>query len=217
MQATLVLLNWKRPQNIQRIIDCRPDWCDDVVVWNNSSEPLDVSDARVIDSPCGNIFTLGRFIAADFARYDTIISQDDDCIVMNWDELLMRFDACRRVTTNLNSSHYKLINREYRVRDQSGDVIGRESLLGWGSIWDRSMQRPLVELSRAAREHFHLVERKADRLFCLLQSAGVAYLPVNPHHLKDATKPEALYRRKDHWRLTTEARELFVRYKAGAL
>lgn len=215
MQASLVLLNWKRPDNIPAIIANRPDWCSEVVVWNNSPQPLSIDGARVIESPCGNVSVLGRFVAANLATCDVVITQDDDCVVPNWDELRARFEVSGRITCNLTPSHFRMAHKQYLIRDANNVVAAYESLLGFGSIWNRNCIRHLVSFAIKCPDHWALVRRKADRLFCMSQLDHIDWISVDVKHMPGAIGRDALYRQKDHWATNEQARELFRRVQFG--
>lgn len=82
-KISAVVLNWKRPCNVKRIIE---GWrqcslIDDMIVWNNNpAEPFSSNYARVIN--CNQPFSLyARFAAASLAYNDCVLIQDDDLLL----------------------------------------------------------------------------------------------------------------------------------------
>jgi len=83
MSMSVVILNWKRPDNLARIvIDLqRSGLTDDLLVWNNNSaSPLKLEQASVINASRDmGLYT--RFAAACLARHEAVLIQDDDLVV----------------------------------------------------------------------------------------------------------------------------------------
>lgn len=149
---------------------------------------------------------LGRFIATAMAKHETIITQDDDVLVTNWDQLRERYESTGRIVTNLSRGHFAQAEKDYTIRDSAGDVVGFESLLGFGSIFHRDRSRVLVDALYSRPSCFDLMRRKADRMFCILQQSEHELIEQKIRHLPGATRAMALYKRKDHWKLTDAAR-----------
>ncbi len=107
--------------DMQPIIDTLPEGVE-VVVWDNSVE----DDHGVY----------GRYMAIHRATRPVIITQDDDCLVRNWDELL---EAYRPgiVVGNMQ-------NDPPRLR-----FYNDTTMLGWGAIFDREL--PFLAFARYAQ------------------------------------------------------------------
>jgi hypothetical protein len=88
---TACLLNWKRRDNIRRIVSSllENELISEIIVWNNG-DPITLASCRVIDS-LHNIVCYGRYEAARRSSSDVIFVQDDDCIVHNIGFLYERY------------------------------------------------------------------------------------------------------------------------------
>jgi len=80
--VSAVLLSWKRPSNIPRIVNelLSVSFIKEIIVWNNNSElVLNVPGCKVINSS-HNFMPFARFAAATLATEKTILFQDDDML-----------------------------------------------------------------------------------------------------------------------------------------
>ncbi len=196
--VTACLLSYKRPRNMQRIVDSllRYDFIREILVWNNQQGyPLQVRGdrVRVIHAPSNSI-CYGRFLCAKEAAHDLIYFQDDDAIIENVQELYQAF------LQNTNALTYGLAPGHYKIRDRYIFQQGRVALLGWGSFirkeWIQVLDQFLEENN--GKDDF-LFKREADKFFSLLSG--------RPHHpivakLKilafDCARGISLYLEKDH-------------------
>lgn len=112
-KATVVLLRWKRKNELSEIIThlkSFPHLIDEIIVWDNRKANM-----------CG----YGRYLGALQAKNNVIYTQDDDVIVNNIPELFNAYDgSC--IINNMKIAHlkiYKHINH---------------TLPGWGMIFDKS-------------------------------------------------------------------------------
>lgn len=82
-RLSAVLLNWKRPDNVARIVESLAGHplIDDITVWNNNpaSQLALPAEVRVISSPDLGLYT--RFAAGCLARHQTLLIQDDDLLL----------------------------------------------------------------------------------------------------------------------------------------
>jgi hypothetical protein len=78
---TGVILNWKRPANVQRIVE---GWLagglvTEAIVWNNNaSAPLESIDGAKVVNAGQDLGLYTRFAAACLAQHECILLQDDD-------------------------------------------------------------------------------------------------------------------------------------------
>lgn len=200
--VTAVLLNWRRPHNIETIMASLRSVREisEFVIWDNSGtlNQRDFPGCRVYYSP-ENIFTLGRFKAAAMATNETCFTQDDDILVNNVPALLdMHFHNPDRIVAGLRKGHYEA-------------EAGKKPFmnLGWGSVFRREWVSVLDEWVRVYGED-DLLRRKADRVFTILKgNHHPVYADITP--LRDPngrlseSSPDALYRRPDHYTLTEAA------------
>lgn len=161
-----VLLAWRRPDNIRRIVELlvAHEFIDEILIWRNDpSVPLHVESpkARIIDAP-SNLICHGRFLAAAQARHSLVYVQDDDVLVHDIPELLRQFLADpTRIHFNLSAWHY-----ERRARAYYGDC--HSALIGWGALFRKEWLSAFEPLP-AATIASNLFQREADKYFTLLQ------------------------------------------------
>ena len=78
---TGVILNWKRPANVQRIVAgwLAGDLVTEAIVWNNNPDaPLGpIAGAKVINAG-QDLGLYTRFAAACLAQHEFVLIQDDD-------------------------------------------------------------------------------------------------------------------------------------------
>jgi hypothetical protein len=76
---TAVLLNWKRPGNVARILDSlqRSGMVAEAIVWNNAPAQIRHGWATVVNAS-RDVGLYSRFVAACLARTECILVQDDD-------------------------------------------------------------------------------------------------------------------------------------------
>lgn len=81
--VTAILLSWKRPQNIPRMVSelKRSPRISEILLWNNNPEiNLELSGVKVINSPC-NYYCFARYCMVPLAENDVIWFQDDDLLI----------------------------------------------------------------------------------------------------------------------------------------
>ena len=221
--VTAVLLNWRRPDNMVRIVErvLLEVEIQRVVVWDNSGtfemrrrlgREFDESEVRVIVSP-ENVFTLGRFEALEQVDTEYVYTQDDDVMVGNIRRVIR---ACRdegKIATYMDEGHIRhgAINWVH----EAGDETLYESFLGWGSCFKREWaERALESWTDSYGEGHEVLARKADRIFCMLASRFLGphvEIECDIDHMTGYGDHEtALYRRSDHWELSAEAARMCV-------
>lgn len=80
-KLTLILLNWKRPHNVSRIIQTYLTYSrfDEIILWNNNPEcSFKIKNEKIKYFTSENQFTVSRYAATFFARNNDIMFQDDD-------------------------------------------------------------------------------------------------------------------------------------------
>ena len=130
---------------------------DDIVVWDNSKR----EDLKV----------LGRYAAVKEAKYSTIYTQDDDCIV----------DAA--MVAESYEAGRVVCNMPLAKRDEYRTLAPGIALVGWGScfdvecvgVLDRYMERYGID---------ELFKRECDRVFTALNSITMIDVPFR--HLPTA-------------------------------
>ncbi|MCD4788933.1 MAG: glycosyltransferase [Bacteroidales bacterium] len=190
------LLSYKRPNNLQLIIDSIHDYpfIDEILVWNNNPNAklsLLGEKVRIIESE-ENMICYGRFLCAKNARNEVIYTQDDDVIVRNVTGLYKHFlndKSC--ITHALSRNHFR----------QHGNYIypdGQVALLGWGSFF-RKEWIEVIDTYLNSYESDFTFKREADIMFSLLLGKRHNTVPAQIEMLPDhSTSGIALYREKKH-------------------
>ncbi len=93
---TGVILNWKRPTNVARILS---SWktggiVDEAIVWNNNKDVTFRDDWASVVNTNEDMGLYTRFAAASLARNDCVLIQDDD-LEVPVESLQVLFDAWR--------------------------------------------------------------------------------------------------------------------------
>lgn len=81
---TAIILNWKRPENIPKILlalrQC--DLVDEIIIWNNNPEiKLALGEDVCVINSSRDLGLFTRFSAALLAKNDGILFQDDDVVL----------------------------------------------------------------------------------------------------------------------------------------
>ena len=206
MSVTAVLLNWRRPWNIEPIVHEISSHVDEIIIWDNSGRLGRIAGATVIESQenCG---TYGRYLAAQCAEHDVIYTQDDDVLVRNVPFILGLLNES--IVAGLTRGHY-------RAEAHKKPWI----LLGWGSVFRREWL-DAVEPWRERYGEDHLLKSKFDRIFTILWGkhhpirADVERLK-NPDGRRSEMDANSLYRQTDHHPLVREATEKSLEIKNAA-
>ncbi len=124
---TLVILNWKRPKNVTRIVETQRHYraIERIIVWNNNPDmPFESEHAEVLncDSDMG---LFSRFTAAAMADTDAVMIQDDDLLVpkATVDEL---YEQWRREPGVIHGTFGRNIEgKVYRAKNEFGrtDIV----------------------------------------------------------------------------------------------
>lgn len=189
------LLSWKRPGNLQKIVDNleRHDFIDEVLVWNNNPDvrlSLHGRNVRVIDSR--EKICYGRYLCAAEARHETIYVQDDDVLVHNVPAIYREFLADpSRITFALDEPHF-------RMRDRYRYPASTKALVGFGAFFKKEWIQVLAPC-KAAYGTDPLFLREADKLFTMLLGRHHNPQPGQLQFLADRdTRGIALYRDDRH-------------------
>jgi glycosyltransferase involved in cell wall biosynthesis len=207
--ATAVLLSYKRRENIPRIVRTlfAQRFIREVVLWDNDRDAPGTSEfhkslrrrwgrrLRIATSPT-NKFTWARFLAAEYAKHNLIVTCDDDCIVHNWQAIYETARANQdRIVHCLKPQH---LHHHLKLQQ---DGLPYNALLGWGSAF----RRELLDAFRPYLDRYgedEMLLRKADHIFGLLQPHRAVCMPADIEDFPNATGDMALFRREDHKPLT---------------
>lgn len=161
------------PQTVSAVIPSRGD-VDTSGIVAHLRRYCEIRDVRIVvgDTP------YNRYVAAADAACDVIFTQDDDCIT----ELRPLLDAyqsgCGLIVNAMTPQH-------------AAQYPGRQTLLGFGALFDKAMLQSLDGWERDA-----LFYRESDRIFAT----------INPHRsvfpeitiLPWASSPNRLWMQPDH-------------------
>ena len=168
MKVSAVLLKYHRPKEIEKIIKHLKtyDFIDEILICDNSKK---------------NLMGYGRYVTAKKAKNDTIYVQDDDCII-DVEKLYKHYDGTKLVN-GMKPSHL-------------GMYGGRDSMVGWGTFFDKSWIDVLDKYIDKYGKDDVLI-READRIFTSLIPRETIIMDVRD--FPSATSKEALYKQSNHW------------------
>jgi len=205
MKCSAVVLSYNRIANLGRIVENlqRREWIEDIVVWHqgvrlHGEVPGLLGTRLFVARP--NRFRLGRFNAMDHCRNDAVLVQDDDVLPRNLDELWETWKLDRSSIAALLAKGHLATDPRRRWLDC------HEVLLGWGAILDRRW-RHVFKLWRHSYGDDMLLERKADRIFSILQQRPHHVLLADYEKLPGADANDAAWKQPDHDSATIEVRE----------
>ncbi|NCD71700.1 glycosyltransferase [Mucilaginibacter agri] len=195
-KVSVCLLSYKRPGNIQKIIDSiyAYPFFDEIIVWNNNPSyqlTLKGSKVRVINST-ENTMCYGRFLCAAEAKNNVVYFQDDDAIINNIQELYEAFlQDSSRIAYGLSSRHFAV----KEIYDYPSTQI---SFLGWGAFIQKAWINVLDDYLKENPTDFIFL-READKFFTLLLGKhNNAILGDIELLADDSTHGIALYLEKEH-------------------
>lgn len=144
---------------------------DEVLIWDNSWAAKDVK-------------VYGRFACAMLARNERVYVQDDDCVV----------DAAKVATSALPGKVVCNMPMDRRA-EYAGTGV---SLIGWGTVFDRSLVAPSFAAYLAQYPQDDLFERECDRLFTYVNRRRVVLIDAGLRHLPNAHGADRMGREARH-------------------
>ena len=206
IKASAVVLSYRRPRNVERIVAGlleHPFVGEIVVCHNGPHERPKLPRPRCFMFGSGqNWYVFGRFMALRFCEHNIILTVDDDYLVKNWQHILAE-----------HLIHPEVVTAGLKRGHLNADPIRRwgtchEVLLGFGSVFDKRLAAPTLQRYIDVHGHDEVLHRKADRLFTMLLNRHHNVLPMDAEELPGHSDNDvALWKRKDHGRLTDEARK----------
>ena len=177
MKTTAVLLKYKRPDELNQIIDYlkKIDIIDEIIIWDNT-----------IINMCG----LGRYLGALRAKNDIIFTTDDDCIPLNIPELWEKYIELK------NQGKEQIVNSMKSGAMRNYKNLG-QTMVGWGSFFPKSAVSVLNEYINVYGIDDLLI-RDASRIFTGLYGKWYS-LPSKIKEFPSASDPNiALWLQKNH-------------------
>ena len=210
-KGTAILLSWKRPHNLSRIIGslARTPLICEVMVWNNNPDiTLAFPGVTVINSP-RNFLCFARYCLAALASHETLWFQDDDLLVTA--EQIARIDAAYRGDT---SRIYGIVGRDivnglYSADDVYGEcdiVLGRAMLFHRRLLF-RAFE-PLGSLPPDMTED--------DIIFSLASVGRHVAVDVSPVEDLGSADDAALWKRPEHFDRRQKAVDFMLAWRKKA-
>ncbi|MBX2869490.1 MAG: hypothetical protein KTR18_12485 [Acidiferrobacterales bacterium] len=157
-KVSAIVLNWKRPENVVKIIrylEKRP-YVDEVLVWNNAPLPFDSPSSsekvRVINSP-ENFKDHAKYLACKEARNDVCFYQDDDWYTAPYIDLLYEVYQQNPLHLHAVTNAPTLAENLFWTYYDSQDIHSEFSWIGCGAMFPRDI----------AVNYLHLIETRFDR------------------------------------------------------
>lgn len=218
MKVDVVLLNYRRPHNIPKIIEHLDSELSvgRFIVWDNSgleNSPRELHESigpRPNVSICRmsdlrNVGTLGRYFAGRIARRP-IYTQDDDYLSLDAKSVVEMFDwehICASLPNENGSHHYK-----YEWMQSRKPWIQ----LGFGSVYLHRWAETAVSAWEAKYGTCNLLQSKFDRIFTVLHEKHLATLGrleklVDPDGGLSDSSGDAIWKQPGHRKLVHEAVE----------
>jgi hypothetical protein len=191
------LLSYERREHIAEILEQlvqEPD-LDDIVIWDNwPNDELDqlvkpfrlMKDITVVRSN-KNTYVGGRFNAIRMARHDVVYTQDDDCIVLDIEQLRTVHRMTGKLACYLDKSHMVMHATEYVHEYNKG--VCHEMIIGWGAVLRRSWVDDALDIYRRQHGEDELYNLVADRAFVMLLQQEHVPLEASFQFQKSADEP----------------------------
>ncbi|CAM0136187.1 hypothetical protein VKS41_005419 [Umbelopsis sp. WA50703] len=149
-QATAILLNWSRLENMKIIIEhlCQYDMFQNIMVWNNNgavnltssmlATPGCPSSKILIYNSPGNMHFIARYMACAMARTPYCYFQDDDWMIQHLRSMYANFLRFPHlVHTDTNADVYSLTNWKWCFYHNPDDLHTCFSWVGTGAFASR--------------------------------------------------------------------------------
>lgn len=218
--ATAVVVNYMRPDNIPLILDSLValPWVDEVIVWDNSppnGQSIEdglkcyyIDDTAVVwtNNRPRNEMLHGRFLAAQQATNDWIITQDDDYIVRNWEAI--RETALANPGMITGSMFFDSPHNEKQLIS-CGDGCW-DIMLGWGSMFRKELIGPVFKQYIQRWGIDDVLLRDADRVFAVGQGAEHICIEQDVQPLDGISGEMSMHRDRSHKCISKMARSRAV-------
>ena len=174
-KASAVLLRWKRPKELEEIIEHLkgfPEIIDEIIVWDNREQ---------------NLIGYGRILGMLEAKNDVIYTQDDDVLVHNIPELYNLYNLYegRYIVNGMSKNHLKVYKSFVH------------SMLGWGSFINKSF---ISNLNRYIEVYGidDIILRDTSRIFTGLAPGFKSIIADIIPFESASSKEVALYNQPEH-------------------
>lgn len=203
-KITLILLNWKRPRNVSRIINTYLPFrrVDEIILWNNNPQcKFKIHHQKIKYFESKNHFTVSRYAATFFARNDSIMFHDDD-LLLKEEQIEKLFEAHLTYPKSIVGCFGRNLEKGAYIKKYSFGKV--DVVLGRVMLFQRSLISNFVK--NCPPFHGALED---DILFCLSQSKKPVAIYVGA--IQELSKKYALSRRPYH---ITRRQEMIEYYRA---
>ncbi len=190
-KITLILLNWKRPHNVRRIINTYLPLrrIDEIILWNNNLEcKFKIHHQKIKYFESKNYFTISRYAATFFARNDDIIFHDDD-LLLKEDQIEELFKAHLTYPHSIVGCFGRNLEKGAYIKKHSFGKV--DMVLGRVMLFQKSLIGNFVK--NCPPFHGTLED---DILFCLSQDKKSVAIHVGV--IEELPKKYALSKRPYH-------------------
>lgn len=164
-KVTLILLNWKRPRNVNRIISTYLPFhrVDEIILWNNNPEcKFKIHHRKIKYFESKNYFTVSRYAATFFARNNDIMFHDDD-LLLKEEQIERLFEAHLEHPHSIVGCFGRKLKNGVYVKEYSFGKV--DIVLGRVMLFQRSLMSNFIK--NCPPFHGALED---DILFCLSQT-----------------------------------------------
>lgn len=140
-----------------------------------------------------------------FAKTKFIFTCDDDVRPGDIWELAAQCQAKGQLATYLDASHMQWSGEHYRLNGCNSEAY--ETLLGWGSVFERTWIGVLLEYINFFGKTDDVFMREADRIFTMLLRKRHCEIEAQIDHLPGARASDAMYRQPGHMEMREIARD----------
>jgi len=207
-----VILNWKRPWNVEKIVDFldKSNLFSGITVGDNSGlrQPDAPHLAENVTDLGRNLKTLGRLEAIRELRPKTVFTCDDDILPLNVAELLDAYDG-EHITALLPNG-----NGSYHYVGQYAEQKKPWMMLGFGSVFEFEWMESAVGRWRSRYpDEEEMLESKFDRIFTMLYPKHYAIIAdieklYDPDGQRSDTSKDAISRQPGHYDLVKDVAKM---------
>lgn len=170
-KVTAILIRHKRLDELKQIVE-------------NLKQYAFIDEILIADNTKHNQMLYARYEIMHLARNDDIYIQDDDCIIVDLQDLYAKYDGTRLVN-GFKAERMHL----YRSKD---------TLVGWGTFLNRRWTYEPISKYIGMYGKDHILMRDADRIVTALIEVPKLTVPVFVKDFPSAMAPFALSLQRDH-------------------
>ena len=154
------------------------------VIVENLKQYSFIDEILIADNTKCNKMLYARYETMRQARNDDVYIQDDDCIIVDLQDLYAKYDGTRLVN-GFKAERMHL----YRSKD---------TLVGWGTFLDRRWTYEPISIYIGIYGKDHILMRDADRIVTAMIEVPKLTVPVFVKDFPSAMAPYSLSLQRDH-------------------